>query len=131
MLFNSFPFVLFFVVLYGLVRVTPRRFIAPLLLAASLLFYTAWHPVYLLLLLAEAAANYALMRWMLRSRHSAALLGASIVLTLGVLALLSSLTLLVHMSGVSEGSIVFFVGLVAFFVVLRLRRCFVVGLGIF
>ncbi len=86
MLFNSFPFMVFFFVLYLVLRATPRRFIAPTLLGASLLFYAAWHPVYLLLLLAEVAANYLLMRWMLRSQNPRAPLVLSIVLTMGVLA---------------------------------------------
>ena len=86
MLFNSFPFLLFFLALYLLLRVTPKRCVAPLLLGGSLLFYAAWHPVYLILLLAEVGANYLLMRWMLRSKSPEKFLGLSIVLTLSVLA---------------------------------------------
>jgi len=86
MLFNSFPFCIFFLVLFLLIKSMPQRWVMPILLGASLLFYAAWHPVYLLLLLAEVVANYLLMRWMLRSKSPKAVLAISIVLTLGVLA---------------------------------------------
>ena len=86
MLFNTFQFGIFlaFVLLfyYGL----PRKFRGATLLVASLIFYTMWAPVYLLLLLAEIGVNYALLRTMLRSKHRLPYLLSAIVFTLGLLA---------------------------------------------
>ncbi len=86
MLFNSFQFFLFACVVLLLFRTLPPRWRNPLLLAASLLFYTLWIPSYLLLLLADIGVNYALMRAMTRSARPRAYLLISIVFTLGLLA---------------------------------------------
>lgn len=86
MLFNSFQFALFFAVVWLAHRSLPAAWRGPLLLAASLLFYSLWLPVYLLLLLFEIAASYALIRWIAGGRHRRLALAATAVLTLGLLA---------------------------------------------
>jgi alginate O-acetyltransferase complex protein AlgI len=85
MLFNSLPFAVFFALLYLLLRLAPRRMEARLLLGASLLFYTMWHPAYLVLLGVEAGVNYLFLRRIVLRGRSRALLAGSIVFTLGLL----------------------------------------------
>jgi len=84
-LFNSLQFALFLLAVLTIYRLLPARLRNAFLLGASLLFYALWLPAYLLLLLADIAINYALLRGMIRSRHPRAYLAASIVLTLGLL----------------------------------------------
>jgi len=86
MLFNTFQFAFFLVLVLVLYYGLPRRFQAPVLLGASLVFYTLWIPAYLLLLLLEIGVNYALLRGMLRSRSRRPYLIAACVFTLGLLA---------------------------------------------
>jgi alginate O-acetyltransferase complex protein AlgI len=86
MLFNTFQFALFLVAVLTLYYGLPRRFQAPVLLGASLVFYTLWIPAYLLLLLASIGINYALLRAMLRSQNRRPYLIAACVYTLGLLA---------------------------------------------
>ena len=95
MIFNSFPFVVFFLLLFLLVRSMPHRHVVPIVLAGSLLFYTAWYPVYILLLLIDVLVNYLLMRKMLRSPSSKFFLTISITFTLAVLAWFKYSTLVV------------------------------------
>ncbi len=85
MLFNSLPFVVFFFFLFLMVRAAPKRFEAAILLGASLIFYTMWHPVYLLLLGAVLCVNYFLMWLMLKRSKCRICLMASIVFTLSLL----------------------------------------------
>ena len=86
MLFNSFQFAFFFAVVWLLHRSLPAAWRNPLLLVASLLFYSLWLPVYLLLLLFEIAASYALIRVIASGRGRRTALTATAVLTLGLLA---------------------------------------------
>jgi alginate O-acetyltransferase complex protein AlgI len=85
MLFNTFQFAIFFGVLLLLYRSLPQKARNPLLLVASILFYSLWIPSYLLLLLADLVVNYALLRAMVRSARPKPYLVASIVFTLGLL----------------------------------------------
>ena len=86
MLFNTAPFVVFFLVVFAIVRSVPRRAQLSVLIAASVLFYGLWIPTYLLLLVAEIGVNYTLLRAMSRSARPRIYLVASIVFTLGLLA---------------------------------------------
>ena len=72
MLFNSYVFLRAFLPLafcgfWAACRIGPRV-AAAWLLAASLLFYGWWNPVFLLLLLASITGNYALASLILRAR---------------------------------------------------------------
>lgn len=58
MLFNSFEFPLFFLLVTTAYFFLPFRFRWALLLAASYLFYMAWRPEYVLLLLISTAVDY-------------------------------------------------------------------------
>ncbi len=60
MLYNSLTYALFFVsVLLGYWALPSHRARLGLLLAASWIFYAAWYPIYLLLLIVVTAVNYA------------------------------------------------------------------------
>ena len=85
MLFNSLQFAVFFALTLLLYRNLPRRWRNPVLLGASLVFYTLWIPPYLLLLLSDICVNYALLRAMQRSRKPRLYLVSAIVFTLGLL----------------------------------------------
>ena len=95
MLFNSPQFALFLLAAVCLYRALPTRLRNPFLLGASLLFYTLWLPAYLVLLLADIAVNYALLRGMVRSSRPKLYLVASIVFTLGLLGTFKYAALLV------------------------------------
>ena len=86
MLFNSFQFAVFFLAVLAVYRALPARSRPGFLLAASLVFYGLWIPAYLLLLGFDILANYALLRWMVRSARPRVALAASAVVTLGLLA---------------------------------------------
>jgi alginate O-acetyltransferase complex protein AlgI len=58
MLFNSFDFVLFFVVVTGLYFALPHCLRWPLLLGASCLFYMAFIPIYIIILFAAITIDY-------------------------------------------------------------------------
>ena len=100
MLFVSFEFVVFFAAVLLVLRTTPWALRGPVLLGASLLFYTLWLPSYVLLLLATLLANYALLRGIARGaasgKRSRAYLIASITLTLALLGLFKYAALLLE-----------------------------------
>lgn len=89
MVFNSYSFALFFGIvlsLYSLPLSWPAR--KWILVAASGLFYAAWNPPFLLLLMTSAVVDYGLARWMGRLTNEAArrtLLIFSLSLNLGLL----------------------------------------------
>lgn len=58
MLFNSLDFLVFFPIVTGLFFALPRGGKVPLLLAASALFYMAFRPVYILILLVTIVVDY-------------------------------------------------------------------------
>jgi alginate O-acetyltransferase complex protein AlgI len=87
MLFNSFQFAAFFVMLLLVLRLTPHAARVHVLLVASLSFYTLWIPSYALLLLGTLGVNYVLLLQMQRSDDRRRYLVYSIVFTLSLLAL--------------------------------------------
>jgi len=68
-LFNSIPFLLFFLALWAAVALVPRRREHALLLLASWVFYTSWVPAYTLLLAAEVGAGWWLLQRIVRERE--------------------------------------------------------------
>lgn len=58
MLFNSFHFLIFFVVVFFVYYALPHKFRWVLLLASSWYFYMCWKPIYILLLLATTVLSY-------------------------------------------------------------------------
>lgn len=85
MLFNSFPFGVFFAVFFLGFTLSAPRYRGGLLLGASLLFYGLWIPSYLLLLLATLAANYLCVLGIWAGRRPRLYLVLSIASTLLVL----------------------------------------------
>lgn len=85
MLFNSLPFVLYFMAIYFLYRALPASQRNGLLLTGSLVFYTLWIPSYVVLLLADIAINYALLQAMQRSSTPRRYMVLSVCFTLGLL----------------------------------------------
>jgi alginate O-acetyltransferase complex protein AlgI len=74
MIFSSAPFFVFFVAvmaLYAMGRTVSQR--ATILLAASLIFYASWKPIYLLLLGASLGINYIVYNRLLATRSRAVL----------------------------------------------------------
>ena len=86
MLFNSAPFVVFFVVVLAVYRWLPASRRNAWLLMASWVFYALWLPQYWLLLLFVIGVNYGLMHAIRRSGRPRVPLSVSIVFTLGLLA---------------------------------------------
>ncbi len=87
MLFNSFPFALFFAITYAVFVLAPRVRRERVLLIASLVFYALWVPSYLVLLGGVLGTSYLLVRQMVRSTRPKGWLWASIAFPLTVLAL--------------------------------------------
>jgi D-alanyl-lipoteichoic acid acyltransferase DltB (MBOAT superfamily) len=90
MLFNSLTFLLFFVVVYGLFWLIPawsgKKW---LLLTSSYIFYAAWSPPYILLLLVSTSVDWWLARLIGRAENPSrrrVLLVLSLVSNLGLLA---------------------------------------------
>jgi len=86
MLFNSLPFVVFFLSVLAMTRTLPRRVHGPLLLMSSLVFYALWYPPYLLLLVATILVNFVLMGAMVKSSRPKLFLSLSVIYTLSQLA---------------------------------------------
>ena len=86
MLFNSAQFAIFLLVVAGLHPLLPRDWRNTWLLIASIVFYTLWLPIYLLLFLAVLLVNYAFAARIARGDAPKRPLVASIVFTLSVLA---------------------------------------------
>lgn len=89
MLFNSFTFIIFFAVVWGVMRLNfawrGRKFF---LLYASYLFYAAWNPPFVILLWLSTVADFYLARWIgntpSRGRKRF-LISFSLVINLGLL----------------------------------------------
>lgn len=58
MVFNSVEFLIFFVLVVSIYFLLPYKFRWLFLLLSSCIFYMAWNPVYILLLLFSSAINY-------------------------------------------------------------------------
>jgi alginate O-acetyltransferase complex protein AlgI len=86
MLFNTPQYILFLALVVFAVRMTTPARRGPLLLAASVVFYSLWLPVYLLLLAADLGVNYVLLRRMVKSSRPRVYLAASVIFTLALLA---------------------------------------------
>ena len=86
MLFPTLQFALFFGCTLLLHRTLPLKARSGMLLGASLLFYGLWIPHYLILLLADIAVNYVLLRGIQRGHRPKLWLTGSVVFTLGLLA---------------------------------------------
>lgn len=69
MLFNSFPYMVFFPSVAGLYFLFPHRFRWALLLAASYFFYMCWEPGYALLIATSTLVDY--LAGLLMGRHAA------------------------------------------------------------
>ena len=89
MIFNSLTFLVFFAVVLAAHQLPLPWTVKKLnLLLASYLFYAAWSPPFVLLLIVSACVDYGLARWMGRLGSKSgrgALLAASLVLNLGLL----------------------------------------------
>jgi alginate O-acetyltransferase complex protein AlgI len=86
MLFNSFPFGIFFAVAFIALSAMPRRHKAAVLLASSLVFYALWSPLFVPLLLGTISINYFFARRMATSDRARVYLVLSIVVTIALLA---------------------------------------------
>jgi alginate O-acetyltransferase complex protein AlgI len=95
-LFNTPQFGLFLFVVLALHHATPRPRRWLVLLGASSIFYAAWVPQYLILLLLDIGVNYVLLRSMLVSRHRRLHLIVACVFTLGLLAYFKYIAMLVE-----------------------------------
>ena len=98
MLFNTPEFAVFLAAVLLAFTWLPDRGRNPLLLGASLVFYTLWFPAYLLLLLVDVGVNYLLLRAMRRSPRPRVWLALSVGFTLGLLAFFKYAAFLVESS---------------------------------
>ena len=89
MLFNTVQFFVFFAIVIGAHYSAPRALRKYILLAASYVFYMAWNPLFVPLLLTLTAVDYVAAMWMERVtnvRRKKALLILSLAANLGFLA---------------------------------------------
>jgi len=85
-LFNSGTFIAFLFAVVSLYWLTPNRWRAAFLLAASYFFYAYWNPPFLLLILGLTGANYGIGRLQERLQtRSVKLLWLSIAIDVGAL----------------------------------------------
>ena len=108
MLFNSLPFVFFFIIVTSLYFIIPYKYRWFLLLAGSCYFYMAFVPIYILILGFTIVIDYFAGRYLedARGHRRKSLLIASLVANIGVLAafkyynfLNNNLTVLLHSLG--------------------------------
>ncbi len=88
MLFNSFEFGLFFLLVYGLYLILMPRFRTVLLLGASYLFYAAWDVRFLSLIILSTIVDYGCGRWLERAGNARVrrlALALSLLVNLGIL----------------------------------------------
>ena len=86
MLFHTWTFALFFLIVYAVYLAVRRtRLRLPWLLCASYVFYGWWNPLYLVLILWSTTVDYLAVLAMSRSRRRTPWLVASIVNNLGLL----------------------------------------------
>jgi len=86
MLFHTWPFLLFFAIVYpGYLLLRRTRFGEPWLLIASYIFYGWWNPLYLLLILYSTVLDYVVVIRMARSRMRRTWLAVSLVNNLALL----------------------------------------------
>lgn len=75
LLFNSFEFILFFIVVTGIYFCLPRNLKCYWLLMASYFFYMCWNAKYALLMLFATASSYLCARLMYKSKKKILLCG--------------------------------------------------------
>src|SRR5438552_1092743 len=87
MLFNSFQYWIFFVIVAVLFYSVPFRFGKLVLLLASYIFYMWWDPRFIVLILTSTVADYFLGIWLeaTSSPRKKLLLAVSLVVNLGLL----------------------------------------------
>ena len=86
MLFHTWTFVLFFLVVWAVYLAVRRTWLRlPWLLVASYVFYGWWNPLYLALILWSTTVDYLVVLGMSRSRRRAAWLVLSVANNLGLL----------------------------------------------
>lgn len=86
MLFHTWPFALFFLIVYPLYLILKNtRFGIPWLLAASYFFYACFNPLYLFLVAYSTLIDYTVVKRMDKSSHRKLWLSISIVNNLGLL----------------------------------------------
>lgn len=86
MYLNTFPFFVFFLIVFFIYWKIPKRYRWILLLLASIYFYGSWKPVYLLLLFVTTAVNYyAAILIGKRGDGRKAVLTSAIAIDLGIL----------------------------------------------
>ncbi len=87
MLFQTWPFLVFFAIVYPLYLLVQRtRLRLPLLLISSYVFYAALSPLYLIPIAYHTLADYFFLARMVRSRHRKLWLSLSIINSLALLA---------------------------------------------
>lgn len=89
MVFNSFKFIIFFLAVYALFWILPRKLRRIMLLLASYFFYMCWKPEYAILILASTMVDYFLgllmQKYQVRKNLKKILLGLSLATNLGLL----------------------------------------------
>jgi len=87
MLFNSFQYWIFFLIVAVLFYSIPFRFSKVLLVLASYVFYMWWDPRFIVLILTSTVVDYFLGIWLevVRGRRKKLLLAVSLVVNLGIL----------------------------------------------
>jgi D-alanyl-lipoteichoic acid acyltransferase DltB (MBOAT superfamily) len=87
MLFQTWTFALFFAIAYPLYRLTKgSRLEMWVLVAASYIFYAAWNPLYLVLIVYGTLVDYTIVVCMERSRRKKWWIAASVASNIGLLA---------------------------------------------
>ena len=87
MLFNSLKYAIFLPVVLAVFWLSPARWRVPILLIASYVFYMAWRPIYLLLILGLTVVNYWLgLRIWQSKQHKKAWMVSAVAVNLLVLA---------------------------------------------
>lgn len=85
MVFNSFTFILFFICVAILHYLLPHRFRWILLLTASYIFYMAWNPVLIVLILFSTFSNFLISSRFDKAENKKWLLVLSMVINFGLL----------------------------------------------
>ena len=86
MLFHTWKFALFFLIVYPIYLASKgTRFRLPWLLAASYVFYASFNPLYVVLILYSSFVDYTIVGRMEKSKHRKAWLSASIANNIGLL----------------------------------------------
>jgi D-alanyl-lipoteichoic acid acyltransferase DltB (MBOAT superfamily) len=112
MLFNSFEFLLFFVLVTPLYWVFPQTVKWFFLLASSMVFYMSWKPEYILLLLVSCSVDYLAALYLEKTQNERArtgLLALSLTVNFGILFFFkyfnffsNNLTAALHIAGVNQ-----------------------------